>query len=612
MEISKYAFVVLGGGIAGVSCMEHLVNLCQNHPKFENQKCFQSPPILLLTSSPVLQCVANFSQISEVRQQFNVQQVSIPSYFSQNCPDLSSWVRIHHAIVADIDPLQHLIRDSQGCVYYFEKLCICTGALPRRNVEGSSCAEIRSRILCLRDATSALQIQTQLKASQRVALIGNGGIALELADCLKNCRVFWLFKDQFIGKGYFDEDVVSFFSESNFFRMDSKERIHRSELYAHGSHHVNLRDSFPIQSEKQSRIQSKFSAPPQTSIPMGFAMGPFWSNNFPLKGCCSIDKEQSVVDNSLDSESACSSITFIPGTTRTTLQKSDQGQPFPIRICYENAEDSAALHCCGAPHDQRQGISSSAVCAGNDAKPKFLDVDLVLLAIGVECQLFFCKNHPEFTWAHASQHHQASNGLLVDTQMRVGCYPSVASTQEETLCAFLNVYAAGDCCSTHLWGMPTPQHLWFQKRLWAQSRAMGRHAADCMFQHRVDVMDVPATLAGDSSPYGPFRTNVDDLDFYFYLFTHTTHFFGQPVILLGLYECQGLDRSRCSFQIRKTSSKEFIKLVIHDSRIKGAILVGDGCHLAETLENIILNQSDIRGFQKFFLDPDVDIEDYFD
>lgn len=57
-----------------------------------------------------------------------------------------------------------------------------------------------------------------------------------------------------------------------------------------------------------------------------------------------------------------------------------------------------------------------------------------------------------------------------------------------------------------------------QMRLWDQARMMGSYAAYCMLD-RGDELE-----AGDN----------------FELFTHVTKFFGYQVILLGLYNAQGL------------------------------------------------------------------------
>jgi NAD(P)H-nitrite reductase large subunit len=89
-----------------------------------------------------------------------------------------------------------------------------------------------------------------------------------------------------------------------------------------------------------------------------------------------------------------------------------------------------------------------------------------------------------------------------------------------------------------------------------------------------------------------------------------------------------------------TPGQEYIKVVLVDGRVVGALLVGE-TDLEETMENLILNRLDVRsslrpvaaataggaavpvdssdghggpaGLEVLdLLDPDVDIEDYFD
>jgi hypothetical protein len=116
------------------------------------------------------------------------------------------------------------------------------------------------------------------------------------------------------------------------------------------------------------------------------------------------------------------------------------------------------------------------------------------------------------------------------------------------------------------------------------------------------------------------------LDFCFQLFSHSTRFFGFKVVLLGLFNAQRLledppqpnsdlplvTSDRLSYLLRiSPEAGEYIKCVLQDGRLQGAILIGD-TGLEETLENLILNQIDLTPFGDNLLNPDIDIEDYFD
>ncbi|CAH1243854.1 PYROXD1 [Branchiostoma lanceolatum] len=149
-----------------------------------------------------------------------------------------------------------------------------------------------------------------------------------------------------------------------------------------------------------------------------------------------------------------------------------------------------------------------------------------------------------------------------------------------------DVYAAGDVC-TASWE-PAPQ--WFQMRLWSQARQMGSYAAKCMVADR-DGEDI-------------------DMDFCFELFAHVTKFFNYKIVLLGRYNAQGLGKDY-ELLLRCTKGLEYVKVVLQAGRMQGAVLIGD-TDLEETFENLIVNGMDLSPYGEDLLDPNIDIEDYFD
>ncbi|XP_050537639.1 pyridine nucleotide-disulfide oxidoreductase domain-containing protein 1 [Daktulosphaira vitifoliae] len=149
-----------------------------------------------------------------------------------------------------------------------------------------------------------------------------------------------------------------------------------------------------------------------------------------------------------------------------------------------------------------------------------------------------------------------------------------------------DVFAAGDVCTTD-W---KSEH-WFQMRLWSQARQMGMYSAKCMY-----------------------FTHIKEefyQDFSFELFTHVTCFFGFKVILLGLYNAQGLNKKDCELLVRVTKGHEYIKLVLEKGKVVGAMLIGNS-DLEEMCENLILNKIDVTNLTDDLLDPNIDIDDYFD
>lgn len=190
--------------------------------------------------------------------------------------------------------------------------------------------------------------------------------------------------------------------------------------------------------------------------------------------------------------------------------------------------------------------------------------DLIVSATGV-----IPNTHPFL--ACASFNVAEDGGLTVDSKMQTN---------------IADVYAAGDVCSAG-WN---PAPCWFQMRLWSQARQMGMFAAKCMVAH--------------------LRNEQIGMDFCFELFTHVTHFFGYKVVLLGKFNAQELGKDY-ELLVRCAKGSEYVKVVLLDGRMCGAVLIGE-TDLEETFENLILNQIDLTPVKEHLLDPDIDIDDYFD
>ncbi|XP_014233292.1 pyridine nucleotide-disulfide oxidoreductase domain-containing protein 1 [Trichogramma pretiosum] len=149
-----------------------------------------------------------------------------------------------------------------------------------------------------------------------------------------------------------------------------------------------------------------------------------------------------------------------------------------------------------------------------------------------------------------------------------------------------DIYAAGDVCSAN-WEIA--QH-WFQMRLWTQAHQMGRYAAKSMVYS--------------------FKNEEFMQDFCFELFTHVTKFFGYKVVLLGLYNGQKLNNDY-EILLRVTKGHEYVKIILQNGKMQGAVLIGE-TDLEEMCENLILDQLDLSSYGEDLLNPEIDIEDYFD
>ena len=63
--------------------------------------------------------------------------------------------------------------------------------------------------------------------------------------------------------------------------------------------------------------------------------------------------------------------------------------------------------------------------------------------------------------------------------------------------------------------------------------------------------------------------------------------------------------------MRMRPQESFVKLLLLDDRLIGAVLLGD-TGLEETCENLIMNALSLRQFGANLLDDEVDLEEYFD
>jgi len=159
---------------------------------------------------------------------------------------------------------------------------------------------------------------------------------------------------------------------------------------------------------------------------------------------------------------------------------------------------------------------------------------------------------------------------------------------DQMLTNLKDIYAAGDVC-TPTWEDTVT---WFPMKLWTQAWQMGAYAGK--------------SIANDLNMGDPLL-----IDICFEHFSHVTMFFGYKVCLLGCYNSQKLKPSEYEILLRTTPGVEFVKVILRNGRMIGCLLIGE-TDLEETFENLMLNELDLSFLGTSLLDPDVDIEDYFD
>lgn len=456
-------FVVVGGGIAGVTCVETLLLLKPDST------------VMLISESPLVKVAVNLQAVTKTLTSFDVVEQHI-SVLSNKYTKIS----VLHDNLTHIDSNAHTITTKGNKNIKYKYLCLCMGARPKIIHQG----ENSSFVLGIRDTDSVETLTEKLKTTQRLAVVGNGGIATELIHKLQNVAIDWIIKDNHITATFVDAGASEFFKKSLDKNVENPTYCTR------------------LKYEEDTKGS-------------GAALGPDWYKSIFLSGANPTEKSLEI-----HYETEIKNIEY------------DTNNTHPLKIELNNGEM----------------VNSDLLVSATGVVPKgnSISTDLELSLsddYGIKVNKFMATNLPD-------------------------------------------IFAAGDVC-TPMWEYATH---WFPMKLWSQAMQMGLYAAKCM----IAKMDNEEIMQ----------------DFCFELFSHSTNLFGYKVVLLGLYNGQKLGRDyECL--IRMTHGLEYIKFVLKDNRLQGAILIGDTT-LAETCENLILNQLDLSPYGDDILNPDIDIEDYFD
>ncbi|NWU94071.1 PYRD1 protein, partial [Upupa epops] len=466
---------------------------------------FPSEDIFLVTASPVIKAVTNFKQVSKTLEEFDVEEQP-SSLLTKQYPN----IKVIQSAVKQLKSDDHKIITEDGREYIYEKLCLCAGAKPKLIFEGNP------YVLGIRDTDSAKAFQKNLAQAERIVVVGNGGIALELVYEIQGCEVIWAIKDKAIGNTFFDAGAAEFLIP----KLTAEEREAAIEC---------KRTKYTTEGSEERPVAASDS--------LGSALGPDWHEGLQLKGT----KEFS---HKVHLEVLCEVRKIYLQREFMHLQRTSATFPKEEKI----AEPDEALWPVYV--ELTNG--------------KIYGCNFIVSATGVvpNVEPFLPGN--DFAVGE-------DGGLKVDKHMRT---------------SLPDVYAAGDIC-TASW---EPSPVWHQMRLWTQARQMGWYAAKCM----------AAEASGEPV----------DLDFSFELFAHVTKFFNYKVVVLGKYNAQGLGSDH-ELMLRCTKGQEYVKVVMQSGRMVGAVLIGE-TDLEETFENLILNQMDLSAYGEDLLNPDIDIEDYFD
>jgi len=292
--------VIVGGGIAATSCVEQL---CQLQPEAR---------ILLISSSPVLKKAFQTNQVTRRTFRFDIAETSQS--------DIPSQVQFVRGTVTHVDFTAQKVYLDTGECYFYDKICLCTGAIPK-----TVTSDDNPRVLTLRDTSSLERLCMALRCSRRIAIVGNGGIALELVYALQGCEIYWIIRETSIGTAFFDEQTAEFLWEV--FEDSRREESHTGE------------------SSHSMQYNERLASEEQKTHPLGYSLGPNWWLYYDdetkrkgkslswLKGCLSTKKVY-VLNN-------CQVLSV--HHVESHLDSNTQQKVWPVSI--ELSKDPYQLHC---------------------------------------------------------------------------------------------------------------------------------------------------------------------------------------------------------------------------------------------------------------------------
>lgn len=206
----------------------------------------------------------------------------------------------------------------------------------------------------------------------------------------------------------------------------------------------------------------------------------------------------------------------------------------------------------------------------------------------VECDLVICGTGvaPCISWLDKSR-----------IEMKPGLHDTMGIAVEagSMRTSVQNVFAAGDCTVVMPDNAGAKGRDWYQKYLWTQARSAGLAAGRSM----------AAEIAGIEP----------ELGMEFELFAHATRFLNVPIVFLGRYSAQGLPDGYKMIESDEdvAESHGFARVVLHDGRIRGALLIGQGAvDRSETFEQLILDGLVVEQMGTALVDFSIDIEAVFD
>jgi hypothetical protein len=629
--------VILGGGIAGITCLETLVGFRDQLP--------EGTQVTIVSASPLLRRAVPFAQLGRHIAAYRLEETGL------NAWEAFPWVHVQLGVVEHISVARRYVRlrtrpesatattDSDSNVTLpFDFLCIAMGATPRipSAVQEATVLDsvVRERVLTIRDTDSVERFWTllgQLLSPQhrqsagdpRIVIVGNGGIAMELAYVLQDvAHIDWVIREEHLGHAFFDARVSQV-------------------LWTLPTYRSALRNG--VGPWLRSPSSAKASSRASTAV-SGAALGPDW-----MRGGTRDRKH-------FDHETFVAAIPDdkTPSTQRQDNLSAVQVQKALPELTKPLSEKLRVHRCCtvasvGWRTSQHAETPTTSTEEGSGPQQKdhrlrvvlsqgeALEADLLLCATGV-CGVvnpgyFDSEGQKRIQWVRFPtpplSAKQADCKVGLWKTLEDACDDIGIAVNEQMQTAVTHIYAVGDCCvvqrSSAIEEDAPP--LWFQMRLWSQAKMMGARAGRSILrelcaEHRRTQQEVPREC--NSSVYGlaksstaevvPCLSDIEPLDME--LFCHVTEFCGVKVVLLGLYRVHKLENVHVLESLRPADEEhptgwQYIRAILYENRLVGAVLLGE-TGLEGVYEHLMLNRMDVSFLGAALVDGSLELDDYFD
>lgn len=177
--------MVVGGGVAGATCAAELAGLTSR----------DTLDVVLVSPSPVVRVAT----AGALRCSVEVSVAPADAWAA------SAGVCVERAAAVALRARSIALADGRSLA--FDVCCVATGARPWVPAVFDGAADgVKTRVLTVRDTDDVGVLRAALGEARRVLIVGNGGIAMELAFEMrgKDCEVVWAIRGEHVGNSFFD------------------------------------------------------------------------------------------------------------------------------------------------------------------------------------------------------------------------------------------------------------------------------------------------------------------------------------------------------------------------------------------------------------------------